>query len=95
MGDRIENACGAAWQKIASDIHCTSDYLSLGKSAIYFKGLGQSGQLISTWVCEQGLQVTLAKQKCMNRQINIYFDSNLEGSQGLLCCPPSFLKGIL
>lgn len=37
MGDRIENSCGAAWQKIAGDISCTPDNPSLGKSAIYCK----------------------------------------------------------
>ena len=95
MGDRIENACGAAWQNIAGDIYYTPDNLSLGKPAIYFKVWGQSGHLIPTWVRKQGLQVTLAEWKCMNRQTNIYSDSNLEGSQGLLCCPPSYLKGIL
>lgn len=55
MGDRIENTCGTEWQKMAGDIYCTSDNLSLGKPAIYFKVWGQSGHLIPTWVCKQGL----------------------------------------
>lgn len=92
MGDRIENSCGAAWQKIAGDISCTPDNPSLGKSAIYCKVQGQSGHLIPTRVCKQRLQVTSRTK--IYEQINIYSDSNLEGSQGLLCCP-SYLKGIL